>query len=432
MWRYGDAVTLDELALKYGTDKSSQYHNYTAVYPTYLEPLADKPVRLLELGTFEGASLRMWSEYFTHPDAVVVGLDCHPEYLQGELPPNARLVAASQTDASSGEELGPFDVIIDDASHRSATTIESFKAWWPHLKPGGLYIVEDTHTSYHTDWGGDEDPAGDTATTMQFLKRLADEANRTTMGFTRFDHRHWLSYAVEALHFHPDLCVIKKKDAELNRLFVAFPLYKQAPAAWFINWLRMNRAQVTGHVATDGVYITRAMNILVDLALSSEDWDRLVIFEHDMIPPLNALERIAAYGPEFDIVGTTYFQHEPPHHVMAWMEVQPPLLSPLTGEVVKLMVESPGLYKVDAVGFGLTAISRRVLENWDPSIPMFDCTEGPILGHDLWFCEQARKQGFTVWLDSGIGSGHLTELPVGYAESKTALAQWPEHEMIIR
>ena len=30
----------------------------------------------------------------------------------------------------------------------------SFAAWWPLVVPGGLYVVEDTHTSYDTEHYG--------------------------------------------------------------------------------------------------------------------------------------------------------------------------------------------------------------------------------------------------------------------------------------
>jgi hypothetical protein len=146
------------------------------------------------------------------------------------------------------------------------------------------------------------------------------------------------------------------------------------------------------------------------------DFSRVVVYEHDMIPPVDAFNRIAQYGPEHDIVGSTYFKHEWPHHVMAWMAVDKPRFSPLTREMVKAMVEAPALYEVDAVAMGLTAISRRVLDEWNP--------QPPFSGHDLWFCHAAKQlQGFKVWLDSGIGCGHLTMVPIGYPHSQEALAE---------
>ena len=141
-----------------------------------------------------------------------------------------------------------------------------------------------------------------------------------------------------------------------------------------------------------------------------------------MIPPLDGLNRIAQYGYEHDIVGSVYFKHDYPHHIMAWMQVEPPFFSPLTAEATRELVENPGLYEVDGVAFGFTSIARHVLEDWDPNIPMFEA-QPPLIGHDLWFCHAAKQQGYKIWLDSGIGCGHLTLMPIGYSHSQVALAE---------
>lgn len=203
---------------------------------------------------------------------------------------------------------------------------------------------------------------------------------------------------------------------------VAFPLYRQVPVSWFFNWLQMSKQHVAATVGTEAMYLPSAMNELVNMAFKQcPDFDRLVVFEHDMIPPVDAFDRVAQYGDEHDIVGTMYFKHDWPHHVMAWMQVQPPFYSPLTAEVTKQMVDDPALYEVDAVAMGFTAIHRRVFEQWDRSVSVWDPTP-PLIGHDLHFCNEAKKQGFKVWVDSGIGSGHLTLIPIGYGHSQEALA----------
>jgi hypothetical protein len=208
------------------------------------------------------------------------------------------------------------------------------------------------------------------------------------------------------------------------QLVVAFPLYGQVSAQWFMNWLGMDYRHVASVAAVEGsMYLPQKMEMLVAKSFElCPDLDRIVVLEQDMIPPLDAFERIAAYGDEYDIVGSTYFKHEPPHHVMAWMQVDAPRFSPLTRTAVKQMVDSPGLYKVDGVAMGLTSIHRRVFEKWDPSVPMWQPTP-PMVGHDLHFCHEANKQGFGVYLDSGLGCGHLTTIPIGYHDSQQALAE---------
>ena len=60
---------------------------------------------------------------------------------------------------SMARELGPFDIIIDDGSHMSHHIIASLNALFPHVRPGGMYVVEDLATAYWPTWGGDPDPS---------------------------------------------------------------------------------------------------------------------------------------------------------------------------------------------------------------------------------------------------------------------------------
>ena len=45
----------------------------------------------------------------------------------------------------------PFDIIIDDGSHISLDIVETFLLHWRHLRPGGLYVIEDLRPTYD-DW----------------------------------------------------------------------------------------------------------------------------------------------------------------------------------------------------------------------------------------------------------------------------------------
>ncbi|MCK4913151.1 MAG: hypothetical protein KAS69_00960 [Planctomycetes bacterium] len=54
-----------------------------------------------------------------------------------------------------GKESAPqgFDIIVDDCSHLAELTSRSFWHLFDnHLKPGGLYVIEDWGTGYTNDW----------------------------------------------------------------------------------------------------------------------------------------------------------------------------------------------------------------------------------------------------------------------------------------
>jgi len=204
----------------------------------------------------------------------------------------------------------------------------------------------------------------------------------------------------------------------MQKVLVGFPLYHQVPANWFTRWESLDRTHLAGTVVINGAYIITAMNMMADLALKHEgDWDRLLVYEHDMMPPTNAITRVAHHGDEHDIVGCMYFSHTPPHFAFAYIEYEDGVTDPLSASTVQAWCDKPGLYPVSSVGFGLTSISRRVLENWDSSIPMFaqDKRWG---SHDLWFCKKARDQGFKVFVDSGLVCGHLSQMSVGLTHNQ--------------
>jgi len=128
---------------------------YLSVYERLLAPLRFRRCRILELGIWGGDSLVMWRDSL--PRATVVGLDLAP--LPLELGPRVHLVAGDQGDAAVLDRIGAqyapdgFDVIIDDAAHVGALSARSLQALFAqHLRPGGLYIIEDWGTGYVADW----------------------------------------------------------------------------------------------------------------------------------------------------------------------------------------------------------------------------------------------------------------------------------------
>lgn len=136
-------MTLDELAIKYGTDKSSLGHGYMDTYQKHIGPLKNQKFTLLEIGTAGGASMRMWKEYFT--EASIFGIDNNPSCLQD-------IFIGNQQDTKFLDDvlamIGPIDVLIDDGSHMGSDQITTFRHIFPKLKSGAYYIIEDTHTFY--------------------------------------------------------------------------------------------------------------------------------------------------------------------------------------------------------------------------------------------------------------------------------------------
>jgi demethylmacrocin O-methyltransferase len=177
--------SLSDLAALYGSDKWGALHFYTPRYETHFAELRYDPVRVLEIGiggyNFEslgGESLYMWQRYF--PRGLVYGLDLFAK--PNVTGPRIRTVQGDQNDPEFlrqlGAQAGPFDIIIDDGSHVNEHVRTSFETLFQYLRPGGYYVVEDLHTAYWPEFGG-ELPPGSAATTIGLLKDLLDELHRS-------------------------------------------------------------------------------------------------------------------------------------------------------------------------------------------------------------------------------------------------------------
>lgn len=135
-----------------------KWTHYFATYEAVFAPRRSGPMRILEIGVFQGNSLQLWQKYFHHPETVVVGIDIDPDCARFDAPTAGRHVRiGSQADPEFlervVEEFGPFDLVIDDGSHRSSHMIASFNALYRNgLKDDGIYFAEDLHANYWFPW----------------------------------------------------------------------------------------------------------------------------------------------------------------------------------------------------------------------------------------------------------------------------------------
>jgi hypothetical protein len=162
---------IDELAIKYGSDKSSLHHGYTRYYDFYFSSIKNEVKNILEIGILGGSSIKMWQEYFAA--AVVHGVDIDPECKKYENP-RTKIYIGDQSDPNFMGVLAKnekFDIIIDDGSHISEHQIKTFGFLFSSLKDNGIYVIEDSKTSYHRQWVGSHE------TCVNYFKRIVDDVN---------------------------------------------------------------------------------------------------------------------------------------------------------------------------------------------------------------------------------------------------------------
>ena len=205
---------LCKLAAHFKTDKWGA-HKYAKHYQRYLQHLKNKEFNLLEIGIGGyaragqgGASLRMWKAFF--PNAQIHGVDIQDKSFVDEDRITTYIGDQSDPDSllSIAGKIGKLDVIIDDGSHRSPHVITTFKTLFPLLADGGIYVVEDTQSSYWPEWMGSED-LDSPDTSMGLLKRLTDGLNYEE--FVDEDYKPtYTDRNIVGVHFFHNLVIIEK------------------------------------------------------------------------------------------------------------------------------------------------------------------------------------------------------------------------------
>lgn len=221
---------LTELAIKYGTDKWGP-HSYSRHYETQFARFQDRDIAMLEIGVggYEdpasgGASLRMWAEYF--PRARLFALDIHDK--RPHATDRIRIYRGSQDDAELLSRInldaGGLDIIIDDGSHINRHVITTFEILFPLLKQDGVYVIEDTQTSYWPALGGSSERADALDTSMGFFKNLVHGLNHAEFTAESYTPTYFDVNIVSIFFCHNMIFVEKGDNSEPSNIAPDHPL----------------------------------------------------------------------------------------------------------------------------------------------------------------------------------------------------------------
>jgi hypothetical protein len=210
---------LDKLGKIYGTDKAGN-HSYTTHYQLHFDRFRDKKINMLEIGVggYEkpfsgGKSLKMWKKYFQFGN--IYSIDIYDKSALQE--DRIKIFQGSQVDKNFldkvCEEIGNIDLIIDDGSHINEHVIESFKILFPKLSDGGIYVIEDTCTSYWPDYGGDSTRFDNPGTSMNFFKKLTDGLNYKDYLNPEYNPSYF-DMNIISIHFYHNLIFVYKGKNE--------------------------------------------------------------------------------------------------------------------------------------------------------------------------------------------------------------------------
>ena len=156
-------MDLAELFNKHGSDKDR--NGYSHLYSIMFDHLKDQKMNVLEVGIGTmtpnvlssmkgymsdeykpGASLRAWRDYF--PNSMIYGVD-----VQKDTQFTEERIQTCLADSTSSEKVNElmrglnlqFDIIIDDGWHLDEAQRSTLRNFFPYLKEGGIYIIEDIY-----------------------------------------------------------------------------------------------------------------------------------------------------------------------------------------------------------------------------------------------------------------------------------------------
>jgi predicted O-methyltransferase YrrM len=161
---------------------SDKWASYLTLYDELFASRRQRATSILEIGVQNGGSLDIWAKYFPNAEHVT-GCDINERCRQLAYDdPRIRVVVGDATDAAIAAKVvdtaGAFDIVIEDGSHYPADVIAAFLLYWPHVKPGGLFVAEDLHCDYFPSHFGS-------------ISRR-DTANRFFAQLTHLiNHEHW-------------------------------------------------------------------------------------------------------------------------------------------------------------------------------------------------------------------------------------------------
>jgi hypothetical protein len=152
------ATTLFDVAQKsFSGDVGTKPPGFYLRYDQFFRNNGFSPSGILEIGVHQGESTKVFATVY--PDTKIVALDLKRyDDLDFSDFSNITYLAADQTDRQRMEGVikdefpDGFDLVIEDASHIGAYSHITFHTVFPHLKPGGIYIVEDWGTGYFDDF----------------------------------------------------------------------------------------------------------------------------------------------------------------------------------------------------------------------------------------------------------------------------------------
>lgn len=199
---------MEEFYFKHKHNVMNKWWHYFEIYQQYFGKYVGANVKMLEIGVFKGGSMQMWQDFFG-TNAQIVGVDID-ERCKSYEKDNVHICIGSQADSNFLTEVsnkfGPFDIILDDGSHIMNHQIITFETLFPLLKNGGIYMCEDCHTSYWSEYDGGYLKKD---SFIEYSKGFIDCVNGQY--FKKDQTNTEIDDYIKACHYYDSMVVVEKK-----------------------------------------------------------------------------------------------------------------------------------------------------------------------------------------------------------------------------
>lgn len=188
----------------------NKWLHYFDIYDRHFARFRGRDIVMLEIGVYHGGSLGMWKSYFG-PGAKLIGVDINPR-ARKFADPQVDIVIGDQSDRVFLRDLKAryprIDILLDDGGHAMHHQITTFEELYDAVAEDGVYMVEDTHTSYWPEFGGGLHAPG---SFIEFAKRLADELNAWHVREWAGQPRSAFALSAWSLSFYDSIVAIEKR-----------------------------------------------------------------------------------------------------------------------------------------------------------------------------------------------------------------------------
>jgi hypothetical protein len=221
-----------------------KWDHYLEVYETWFSKFRGKEVHILEIGISQGGSIELWKRYFGDK-LHLYGVDINPRCKELEQE-NVQIFIGEQEDKNFLSELKSkipkLDILIDDGGHTMLQQIVTFEELYNHIKDNGIYLCEDTHTSYMYAYHGGYKKKG---TFIEYSKNFIDHLHAWHSEDKRLLGVNNFTKSAYGIHFYTGMVIIEKrqvtepKEVKRGKMTVGYVEYhaqKKQTVIFKIKW----------------------------------------------------------------------------------------------------------------------------------------------------------------------------------------------------